>query len=118
MTTANLLQLAPQHLHHLPDRLLIPPVPAPLAMLGGFNQSRVRQNRHVVRDRRLRQLNSLLNVAAAQAGTVNVPGRRNPALATFFEHEQDAAPGRISNGVESAVERCFGRHADYRYREN
>src|SRR5579864_1007709 len=47
------LQLPPQSLHHLPNRLLIAPVPSPLSPLGRFHQPGLRQDGHMVRNRRL-----------------------------------------------------------------
>jgi len=53
MTSSTFLQLSAQHLYHLPDGFVISPVPPPLTMLGGLDQSGFRQNRHVMRYGRL-----------------------------------------------------------------
>jgi hypothetical protein len=78
------LQSAPQHLHHLPDRLLIPSIPSPLSMLGSFDEPSLGQNRHMMRNGGLRKMNSLLDVAAAQARRVNMLGSRRFARRAFF----------------------------------
>lgn len=59
------LQFPAQHLHHLPDRLLIPSIPAPLPVFGGLDQSSFGEDRHVMRNRRLRKPDAFLNVATA-----------------------------------------------------
>ena len=103
------LQLSPQHLHHLTDGLLIAPIPAPLAMLGRLDQSGLRQNPHVMRDRRLRKANAFLNLSAAKTMPRNRVRRRyfRPA---FFQYLQNLPPRRIGNRVKRPVERCVCSH--------
>lgn len=61
------LQLPAQHLDGLPDCLLVSAVPAPLALLVGFDQSGFRQDCHVVRDGWLGQAYAFLDFSAAKA---------------------------------------------------
>lgn len=46
----------------------IAPVPAPLALLRGFNQTSFGQDCHVMRDSWLRKLHAFFNVTGAQTG--------------------------------------------------
>jgi hypothetical protein len=63
------LQLSPQCLHNLSNRFFIPPIPAPLALFGRLDQSRFRENPHVMRNRRLREMDAFLNLPATEAGS-------------------------------------------------
>ena len=66
-------QFSPQALHNFADRLLVSAIPPPLSLLGGLDQSCLRQDRHVVRNRRLRQPNPLFDLSSAKARTMNGP---------------------------------------------
>ena len=61
----------------------------------GLDQSRVLQNLHVVRDRRLGQLDALLDVGGG-------PALRGRALAwrAGLQQTQNLAPGRIGDGAQ------------------
>jgi hypothetical protein len=96
------LQLPSQGLHHLANRLLIPPIPAPLTFLRRLHQACFRQNRHVMRDRRLRQLHPLLDVPRAQA-TASIRGL-GPALHVFLQGLQNSPPRRVGNRMQDAIE--------------
>src|SRR5579864_6713856 len=63
-----------------------------------------------MRDRRLRKPDTLLNIAGAKARSH--PGRFGPGLLVVlpvFKSLQNSAPGRIGNGMQRALERCFVR---------
>ena len=90
------LQPATQHLHHLANRFLIAAVPAPLAALIRLHEPGLRQNRHVVRDGRLRKMNASFDVSGTQAGF---------RALLVFQCLQDAAAGGIGNRVQDAIER-------------
>jgi hypothetical protein len=107
------LQLPPQRLHHCANRLLISPVPAPLPLLGRLHQFGLRQDGHVMRNSRLRKPDACLNIPRAQARSHR--GRFVPRCLSFgfafLESLQYSPPGRVRNGVQRAVEKCFaGRH--------
>src|SRR3954471_12901875 len=61
LNAEELSELAFQHLHNLPDRFFIPPVPPPLPLLGRINQPSLCQDGHVMGDRGLREMDALLN---------------------------------------------------------
>jgi len=107
------LQLPSQCLHQLPDHLLIPPIPTPLTALRRFHESRLRENSHVMRNGRLRQMNSLFNVPAAQtafkAGHIPYDSLRGRS---FFQSPQNAAPRGVGNGMKRAVEHGIGNRHD------
>jgi hypothetical protein len=107
------LQLPAQRLHHSANRLLIAPVPAPLPLLGRLHQPGFRQDGHVMRNSRLRKPDACLNIPRAQARSHR--GRFVPRCLSFgfafLESLQYSPPGRVRNGVQRAVEKCFaGRH--------
>jgi hypothetical protein len=55
-------------LYQLPESLFIAAIPPPLALLDGIDETRFRQNRHVMRNSRLRKPHALFNVPGAQSG--------------------------------------------------
>jgi hypothetical protein len=100
-------ELSPQRPHHLPDRLLIPAIPAPLALLFSFNQSSLRQDCHVMRNGGLGQLHTPFDISRTQAWRVCIASlpcclRRDRA---FLQCVQYASSCRIGNGMKCAVKR-------------
>ena len=104
-----LLELRPQRLEYLPDGALIPTIPAPLPLLGSFDQPRLCQDSHVVRDSGLRQADAFFDLSPAQARAL--PRRRFTGClrrsSTIFEGLQNPAPGGVCDGVKRSVERCI-----------
>jgi hypothetical protein len=116
-----LLQLPFQRLHHQPDRLFIPSIPSPLPLLRCLNETGLRQNRHVVRNRRLREIHAFFDVSGAQTRIVVRCGLSSGLRlnCSFFERLQNPPPRGIGNGVKCPVKRCASRHDwTYEYREN
>ncbi len=92
-------------LNDLPNsrqRPFIPPIPHPKPKLLSLHQSRLGQNRHMMRNGRLGQVNALLDVRSAQA---HILANRTSAL--FLEGLQDPPPGRIGHRVEDTVDFSF-----------
>jgi hypothetical protein len=96
-------QLAPQQLHHQPDRLLIATIPAPLSVLRRLHQSGFHQDRHVMRNRWLGKMDALLDIAAAETRSLHV--LRSGGRSSLFQNQQDAATRGVCDGVKSTVER-------------
>jgi hypothetical protein len=61
-------QLRAQALHQSAESFVVSLIPPPLTLLDCFDQSGFGQYRHVMRDGRLRQLNSLFDISGAKAG--------------------------------------------------
>jgi len=71
-----------------------------------FHQASLYQNSHVMRHGRLRKLHPFFDVAGAQACVFS-----QRVSAFFFERLQDAAAGRVGDGVEKGTEvGGSGRH--------
>ena len=64
----------------------------------GLYQTRLFQDSHVMRNGRLRQLHTLLDIEGAEPGFLV-----QRASAFFFERVQNPAARRISNGVQEAI---------------
>jgi len=94
------LQGTAQLFYDLPDRFLVTAIPAPLTLLGGLDQSRLRKNRHVMGDGWLGEVHTLLNVSSAEAGEGAGLCRGGP----FLQGSENSPPCGIGNGVQSAVE--------------
>jgi hypothetical protein len=62
-------------------------------------------------------MDMFLDVAPALARGMNMLWSRSFAR-TFLQYQQNAAPGRVCNGMKSAIKRGVRGHADYTYREN
>lgn len=99
-----LLQLSAQILDHLPYGLLIPPIPPPLPLLGRLYQTRFRENRHVMRDRGLRQMNARLDVAPAKASRFWL------CVLAFLQNQQNPPARGVGDSVKRTIERCVRRH--------
>ena len=95
-------KILPQRLAELSQRPFIPPIPHPKPKLLSLHQSRLGQNRHMMRNGRLGQVNALLDVRSAQA---HILANRTSAL--FLEGLQDPPPGRIGHRVEDTVDFSF-----------
>jgi len=93
----------PQRTSKFPQRCLIPPIPHPKPELLRFHHSGLGQNRHMVRNGRLGQVNTLLNVGCAQP---HVLADRTSAL--FLESVQYPPPGGVSDGVEDTIQFVLG----------
>jgi len=98
------LELASQHLHDLPDRLLIPAIPAPLAFLAGLDESGFSKNRHVMRDGGLRKADPRFDFPSAETRRLATLFCLPYLGRAFFQHLENTAPGRIGNSVQSSVE--------------
>jgi len=62
-------------------------------------------------NRRLREADAFLNFPTTKTGAVHgfLPSEFD-FTSPIFQDQQDAAPGRVSDGVKRAVERCIGSH--------
>ncbi len=106
------LQFCAEGFDDLANGFLVAAVPAPLALLGGFHQSGLGEDGHVMGDSRLREVDALLDVPGTEAGVhdggfaVRFLGSR-----TVAQGEQDTSASRICDGVEGAVERLVRGHA-------
>jgi len=109
MTSSLRLQLPSQTFHELPYRLLIAPIPAPLAMFGGVDQSRPGQDRHVMRDGRLRKPNPFLDFSSAQTMTGDCLGSGN-LRAAFLQCQQNSPSRGVGHCVQRTIEGFVGRH--------
>jgi hypothetical protein len=108
------LQFPPQRLQHLPNSFLVPPIPTPLPLFAHFDQPGLRQDPHVMRNRRLRKMNPFFNLSTTKARPRGQFVSWNLRLrTTFFQRLQNSAPGWVGNRVQRAVERCV-RHAGLR----
>jgi hypothetical protein len=109
---ARSLQLPSQRLHHSANRLLIPPVPAPLPFPVRLDQPGLRQYRHVMRNRRLRERYAFLNVTRTQAHSLGSSRRRRFGLRfALLKSLKNSTPGRVGNGTQRTIESSFaGKH--------
>jgi len=71
-----------------------------------FNHARFLQNPHVMRNRRLRQLHTLLDVASAQPSFFI-----DRASTFFFERRQNPSASGIGNGMQEAIK--IGRNVSH-----
>ena len=91
---------------HFGDQFLIAPVPAPVPLSLHFYQASLFENPHVMGNGGLREFDSFLNVAGAQACLFP---KGVPTL--FFQRVKDAATGGVGDGVEKWSEvGGSGRH--------
>ena len=93
------LQLSPQHLNDLAQGLLISPIPAPLALLRSFDEPSLGQDRHVMRDRRLRKVNPALDISSAKTGPGALDAGGLGFRTAFAQGLKDTPPCRIGDGV-------------------
>ena len=106
------LQFCAEGFDDLADGFFVAAVPSPLALLGGFDQSGLGKDGHVMGDRRLREVDALLDVPGTKARVcgggfaVRFLGSR-----TVAQGEQDTSASRICDGVKGAVERLVRGHA-------
>jgi hypothetical protein len=75
-------------------------VPSPVAFFLGFDQAGFLQNSHVVRNGGLGKVNAFFDITGAETNLSS-----DGASAPDFQHLQDAAAGRVSDGVKRAGER-------------
>jgi hypothetical protein len=93
------LQLSPQHFDDLAQGLLVSSIPPPLAFLGSFDEPGFSENRHVMRDRWLREMNPSLDIASAKTGPGALDAGGFRFRAAFAQGLKDTPPGRIGDGV-------------------
>jgi hypothetical protein len=96
-------QLSTQGPDYRPNHLLIAPVPPPLPSFRSLNQSRLGQDRHVMRYRWLRKLNPRFYISCAKTGRSRVRSSRFSIRPALFQSLQNAAPRRVGNGVQRAI---------------
>src|ERR1039458_9174251 len=83
------LKLSLQAPHHFRNQFFVAPVPVPVALSLRFHHAGPFQDAHVMRNRRLRQLHTLLDIAGTEAGFLV-----ERASALFFERTQNPAADR------------------------
>jgi hypothetical protein len=93
-----LSQTLPQRPPKLPQHYLIPPIPNPKPDLLPLHHPSLGQNRHVMRNRRLRQMNPSFNIGRAQP---HILTDRTPTL--FLKSLQNPPPRRISDSMPNPV---------------
>ena len=62
-----------------------------MAFSTGLHQAGLFQDPHVMRNRRLRQLDALLNIACTKPS------------AFFFQHQQNPSASRVGNSVQKTI---------------
>src|SRR5450432_1742089 len=82
----------------LPEYCLAPPIPYPKTQLLGLHYPSFGQNRHMMRNSRLGQVNTLLDIRSAQSHAL-----ANRTSTLFLEGAQNPPPGRIGDSVQNAI---------------
>lgn len=85
----------------IPDRCFVPAIPSPLLFFLRLDEARLLQDRHVMGNGRLGEMDARLNVGGAQP--------MFPACAGAFEFKsfQNTAAGGVGNDLQDAVEGVF-----------
>src|SRR6476661_6855462 len=94
-TSKALTQRPPEPAQHR----LISPVPDPEPKLLRLHHTRPGQNRHMMRNGRLRKMNTLLDIRSAQP---HILANRTPAL--FLKRTQDPPPCRVRDSMQNAIQ--------------
>ena len=98
-----MLQTLPQRASKFAEGGLVSPVPPPLPQFLRLDQSRFCENRHVMGDRRLGEVNPRFNIRGAKAYVL-----ADGTGSALFEGLQDSASSGIGDGVQHAIQGLLG----------